>query len=71
MSSLSWVRGFNATVGRLAPELVASKMHRAFLTPRDLPPRDWELPLLADAVSLLFPSRGGGDPQGRGACFWL
>ncbi len=29
------------------------------------------LPLLADAVSLLFPSRGGGDPQGRGACFWV
>lgn len=56
MSSLSWVRGFNATVGRLAPELVASKMHRAFLTPRDLPPRDWELPLLASAerITLRF-----------------
>lgn len=56
MSSLGWVRGFNATVGRLAPELVASKMHRAFLTPRDLPPRDWELPLLAEAerITLRF-----------------
>jgi pimeloyl-ACP methyl ester carboxylesterase len=56
MSSMSWIRGFNATVGRLAPELVASKMHRAFLTPRDLPPRDWELPLLADAerITLRF-----------------
>lgn len=56
MSSMNWVRGFNATVGRLAPELVASKMHRAFLTPRDLPPRDWELPLLADAerITLRF-----------------
>ncbi|VXC02545.1 Alpha/beta hydrolase [Pseudomonas sp. 8AS] len=56
MSSLSWVRGFNATVGRLAPELAASKMHRAFLTPRDLPPRDWELPLLASAerITLRF-----------------
>ncbi|WJN57989.1 alpha/beta fold hydrolase [Pseudomonas sp. SO81] len=56
MSSMSWIRGFNATVGRLAPDLVASKMHRAFLTPRDLPPRDWELPLLADAerITLRF-----------------
>ena len=47
MSAMSWIRGFNATVGRLAPDLAASKMHRAFLTPRELPPRDWELPLLA------------------------
>lgn len=56
MSSMSWIRGFNATVGRLAPDLVASKMHRAFLTPRDLPPRDWELPLLAEAerITLRF-----------------
>lgn len=56
MSSMNWLRGFNATVGRLAPELVARKMHRAFLTPRDLPPRDWELPLLADAerITLRF-----------------
>ncbi|MBC9250070.1 hydrolase [Pseudomonas alcaligenes] len=56
MSSMNWVRGFNATVGRLAPDLVASKMHRAFLTPRELPPRDWELPLLADAerITLRF-----------------
>src|SRR5690606_14122535 len=40
----------------LAPDLVASRMHRAFLTPRDLPPRDWELPLLAEAerVTLRF-----------------
>jgi pimeloyl-ACP methyl ester carboxylesterase len=56
MSSMSWIRGFNATVGLLAPDLVASKMHRAFLTPRDLPPRDWELPLLAEAerITLRF-----------------
>ena len=56
MSAMSWIRGFNATVGRLAPDLAASKMHRAFLTPRELPPRDWELPLLAEAerVTLRF-----------------
>lgn len=56
MSSMNWVRGFNATIGRLAPEYVAGKMHRAFLTPRDLPPRDWELPLLADSerITLRF-----------------
>jgi len=53
---MSWIRGFNATVGRLAPDLAASKMHRAFLTPRELPPRDWELPLLAEAerITLRF-----------------
>ncbi|WP_394559037.1 alpha/beta fold hydrolase [Aquipseudomonas alcaligenes] len=56
MSSLSWIRGFNATVGRLAPDMAASKMHRAFLTPHEQPPRDWELPLLADAerITLRF-----------------
>lgn len=56
MSSMGWIRGFNATVGRLAPDLAASKMHRAFLTPRDLPPREWELPLLGEAerITLRF-----------------
>ncbi|MBS7663010.1 alpha/beta fold hydrolase [Pseudomonas lalucatii] len=56
MNSMSWVRGFNATVGRLAPRATASRMRRAFMTPRELPPRDWELPLLAEAerVTLRF-----------------
>ncbi|WP_439888989.1 alpha/beta fold hydrolase [Pseudomonas sp. MBLB4123] len=56
MSSLNWVRGLNATVGRLAPRAVAGRMRRAFMTPRDLPLRDWELPLLAQAerVTLRF-----------------
>lgn len=56
MSSLNWIRGFNATVGRLAPDLAASRMHRAFLTPHERTPRDWELPLLAEAerVTLRF-----------------
>lgn len=56
MSSLSWIRGFNASVGLLAPHAVASKMRREFMTPRELPPRDWELPLLAQAerITLRF-----------------
>ncbi|MES2817716.1 MAG: alpha/beta fold hydrolase [Pseudomonadota bacterium] len=56
MNSMSMLRGFNATLGRLAPQMVASRMRRAFMTPRDLPPRDWELPLLArsERVTLRF-----------------
>lgn len=56
MSNLSWVRGFNATIGWVAPQAVASKMRRQFMTPRGLPPRDWELPLLAQAerITLRF-----------------
>ena len=56
MGALTWVRGFNGTVGRLAPHAVASKMRRTFMTPRDLPPRDWELPLLAQSerITLRF-----------------
>jgi pimeloyl-ACP methyl ester carboxylesterase len=56
MSNLSWVRGFNATIGWVAPQAVASKMRRQFMTPRELPPRDWELPLLAQAerITLRF-----------------
>ena len=69
MSAMSWIRGFNATVGRLAPDLAASKMHRAFLTPRELPPRDWELPLLAEAerVTLRFGLSALRWGQGPGA----
>ncbi|WP_137817974.1 alpha/beta fold hydrolase [Pseudomonas sp. 2FG] len=56
MNNLSWVRGFNATVGRLVPQAVASKMRREFMTPRELPPRDWELPWLgrAERITLRF-----------------
>jgi len=56
MSNLSWIRGFNASVGLLAPHAVASKMRREFMTPRELPPRDWELPLLqqAERITLRF-----------------
>ncbi|MGH8355481.1 MAG: alpha/beta fold hydrolase [Pseudomonas sp.] len=56
MSSLSWIRGFNATVGWLAPHAVANKMYRVFMTPRVRPPRDWELPLLgrAERITLRF-----------------
>lgn len=56
MSGLGWVRGVNGTLGRLAPNVVAAKMRLAFTTPRTLPPREWELPLLARAerITLRF-----------------
>ena len=56
MNSLSWIRGINATVGRLAPNRVAGQMRQAFMTPRNLPPRAWELPVLARAerINLRF-----------------
>lgn len=56
MNSLGWVRGVNGTLGRLAPKVVAAKMHVAFTTPRNLAPREWELPLLARAerITLRF-----------------
>ncbi|MHA6494491.1 alpha/beta hydrolase family protein [Pseudomonas borbori] len=56
MSSLQWIRGFNASVGLLAPRTVANRMRREFMTPRELPPREWELPLLAQAerITLRF-----------------
>lgn len=56
MNSMNWVRGFNATVGWVAPQAVASNLRRQFMTPRRLPPRDWELPLLAQAerITLRF-----------------
>ena len=40
MGTLTWIRRFNGTLGHLAPQTVAGKMRRAFMTPRDLPPRD-------------------------------
>lgn len=56
MTTLSWIRGVNGTLGHLAPEHVAGRMRRAFMTPRTLPPRQWELPLLASAerITLRF-----------------
>lgn len=56
MSTLSWVRGVNGTLGWVAPKLIANKMRQAFMTPRELPPRDWEMPLLASAerITLRF-----------------
>lgn len=56
MNKLNWIRGFNATVGWVAPHTVANKMRREFMTPRELPPRDWELPLLgqAERITLRF-----------------
>lgn len=47
MSSLTWIRGFNGTIGRIAPRWTAERMRRAFMMPGEWPPKDWELPLLA------------------------
>ncbi|AUZ47222.1 alpha/beta fold hydrolase [Pseudomonas orientalis] len=56
MGGLSWIRVFNGTVGRLAPQMVAGRMRRTFMTPRALPPRAWELPVLAQSqrITLRF-----------------
>lgn len=56
MNNMTWVRGVNAAVGRLAPHALASKMRRVFMTPHERPPRDWELPLLAQSerITLRF-----------------
>ncbi|QCI11420.1 alpha/beta hydrolase [Pseudomonas putida] len=56
MTSLNWIRGVNGTLGHLVPEHVAGRMRRAFMTPRNLPPKHWELPLLASAerITLRF-----------------
>lgn len=56
MSTMSWIRGINGTLGWLAPKMVARKMRLAFMSPRNLPPREWELPLLAKAerITLRF-----------------
>jgi pimeloyl-ACP methyl ester carboxylesterase len=49
MNSMTLIRGFNATFGRLVPSTVAGQLRRLFMAPRVAPPRDWELPLLARA----------------------
>ncbi|MBC3413188.1 MULTISPECIES: alpha/beta fold hydrolase [Pseudomonas] len=56
MATLTWIRGVNGTLGHFAPEHIAGRMRRAFMTPRNLPPRQWELPLLATAerITLRF-----------------
>lgn len=56
MTTLNWIRSVNGTLGHLFPEHVAGRMRRAFMTPRNLPPRRWELPLLAEAerITLRF-----------------
>ncbi|MGC5700511.1 alpha/beta hydrolase [Pseudomonas sp. NFXW11] len=52
MNGLSWIRGVNGTLGWVAPQWAANRMHQLFMTPRELPPRDWELPLLENAERL-------------------
>ena len=60
MSSLTWIRGFNGTIGRIAPRWTAERMRRAFMMPGEWPPKDWELPLLASSerVTLRFGLSG-------------
>ncbi|WP_271105333.1 alpha/beta fold hydrolase [Pseudomonas tohonis] len=67
MNSLDLLRGFNATVGRVAPRHVADRARRRFMTPRDTTPRDWELPWLerAERITLRFglsAQRWGSGP---------
>ncbi|MBS7558906.1 MULTISPECIES: alpha/beta fold hydrolase [Pseudomonas] len=52
MSGLSWIRGVNGTLGWVAPQWAANRMRQLFMTPRELPPREWELPLLEHAERL-------------------
>ncbi|BAN47729.1 alpha/beta hydrolase [Metapseudomonas resinovorans] len=56
MNNLPLIRGVNAVLGRLAPQTVARRMRRQFMTPRNLPPRDWEMPLLTsgERITLRF-----------------
>jgi len=56
MNQMTWVRGVNATLGRVAPQLIASRLRERFMTPRTSSPRDWELPLLASSerITLRF-----------------
>ncbi|BAQ79995.1 alpha/beta fold hydrolase [Pseudomonas sp. St29] len=56
MNGLSWIRGVNGTLGWVAPQWAANRMRQLFMTPRELPPREWELPLLerAERLTLRF-----------------
>ncbi|WP_342245631.1 alpha/beta hydrolase [Pseudomonas sp. OTU5201] len=56
MNNLSLIRGVHATLGRVAPQMVARRMRRQFMTPRNLPPREWEMPLLgsSERITLRF-----------------
>ena len=44
MNGMSLVRGMNATLGHLAPELAARQMRRVFTIPHTPAPRAWERP---------------------------
>lgn len=56
MNNLTLIRGLHAIFGRLAPQTVARRMRRQFMMPRNLPPREWEMPLLASSerITLRF-----------------
>ena len=74
MSSLTWIRGFNGTIGRIAPRWTAERMRRAFMMPGEWPPKDWELPLLASSGASLCASGCrccAGARAGSPAAAWL
>ncbi|NWL75610.1 alpha/beta hydrolase [Pseudomonas taiwanensis] len=56
MNNLSLIRGVNATLGRLAPQAVARRTRRQFMTPRNRAPREWEMQLLgsSERITLRF-----------------
>ena len=56
MNGMSLVRGMNATLGHLAPELAARQMRRVFTIPHTPAPRAWERPWEegAERVTLRF-----------------
>jgi pimeloyl-ACP methyl ester carboxylesterase len=51
-----WLRRLNSAAGWLAPHTAAEFWRRQFMTPRRLPPRAWELPMLAQGqrITLRF-----------------
>lgn len=69
MSTMSWIRGVNGTLGWVAPQMVANRMRQVFMTPRETPPRDWELPLLASAERITLRFGLSALRWGRGPVF--
>lgn len=54
MNRLDALRRFNAAADPVAPGLAARLAYRMLMRPRALKPRDWELPVLADAERITF-----------------
>ncbi len=71
MSSLTWIRGFNGTIGRIAPRWTAERMRRTFMVPGEWPPgrigsyRCWPVP---ERVTLRFGLSVLRWGEGRQSC---